>query len=100
MKVITICGSMKYKDKMLEVGEKLGLQGNCIITPLFTTKQNKDEYTKEDIQNLKLAHFKRIELSDAIFVVNVDGYIGESTKLEIEHAKSLNKEIMYLTDLD
>lgn len=99
MKVITICGSMKYKQEMMEVGEKFALEGNCIITPLFTTRQNKDEYTKEDINNLKLAHFKRIELSDAILVVNVGGYIGESTKLEIEHAKSLNKEIIYYTDL-
>lgn len=99
MKVITICGSMKYKKEMMEIGEKLGLKGNCILTPLFTTKQNKDEYTKEDIENLKLAHFKRIELSDTILVVNVDGYIGESTTLEMNHAKALGKEIIYYTDL-
>lgn len=35
MKVITICGSMKYKDKMLEIAETLALKGNCIITPMF-----------------------------------------------------------------
>ena len=41
-------------------------------------------------------HFQKIEMSDAIFVVNVDGYIGESTRKEIEYAKSLDKEVMYL----
>ena len=48
---------------------------------------------------LKEAHFKRIEFSDAILVVNVDNYIGDSTNLEIEYAKKLGKEIIYYTDL-
>ena len=48
---------------------------------------------------LKKSHFKKIELSDAILVVNINNYIGESTKLEIEYAKSLKKEIMYYINL-
>ena len=48
---------------------------------------------------LKEEHFKRIELSDAILVVNVNNYVGESTNLEIEYAKRLRKEIIYYTDL-
>lgn len=48
---------------------------------------------------LKEEHFKKIELSDAILVINVDEYIGYSTNLEIEYAKKLNKEILYYTDL-
>ena len=48
---------------------------------------------------LKEAHFKRIELSDAIFVVNVNNYTGNSTNLEIEYAKKLGKEIIYYTDM-
>lgn len=47
----------------------------------------------------KEAHFKRIELSDAILVVNINNYIGESTNLEIDYAKKLGKEIIYYTDL-
>lgn len=41
-------------------------------------------------------YFKKIDLSDAIYVVNVNGYIGNNTKLEIDYAKSNNKEIIYL----
>ena len=41
-------------------------------------------------------HRQKIDMSDAIFVINVNGYIGESTKNEIEYAKSKNKEILYL----
>ena len=48
---------------------------------------------------MKEAHFKRIELSDAILVVNINDYIGESTNLEIDYAKKLGKEIIYYTDL-
>ena len=48
---------------------------------------------------MKEAHFKRIKLSDAILVVNINNYIGDSTKLEIDYAKKLGKEIIYYTDL-
>ena len=51
------------------------------------------------MKKLKEEHFKKIELSDAILVINKDNYIGESTRLEIEYAKSLNKEIIYYTNL-
>ena len=47
---------------------------------------------------LKEAHFRRIELSDAILVVNVNNCIWESTNLEIEYAKKLGKEVLYYDD--
>ena len=49
---------------------------------------------------LSKLHFEKIKISDAIYVVNVNGYIGEATKKEIEFAKSLNKEILYLEPLN
>lgn len=45
------------------------------------------EKTEEQLIKLKKAHFKRIEFSDAILVVNIDNYIGNSTNLEIEYDK-------------
>lgn len=95
MKIITLCGSLNFKDKMMEVAENLALDGNCVITPVYPTKDNYSR-TDKQLENLKEAHLKKIELSDAIYVINVNGYIGESTKNEIEYAKSLNKEVMYL----
>lgn len=96
MKVITLCGSMKYKKEMMIVAQKMALEGNCILTPTYPAIDN-IEITEEQYEYLKEAHFKRIENSDAIFVVNVDNYIGKSTNLEIEYAKKLGKEIMYYT---
>ena len=81
MKVITICGSMKFQKEMMITAEKLALEGNCILTPVYPVLNN--EKTEEQLEELKNEHFKKIELSDAIFVVNKNQYIGESTKLEI-----------------
>ena len=95
MKIVTLCGSLKFKNEMMTVAEKMALEGYCILTPVYPVSENM-ERTEEQLIKLKEAHFKRIELSDAIFVINKNNYIGESTNLEIEYAKKLGKEIMYL----
>ena len=59
----------------------------------------RNDITKKQLINLKEAHFKRIELSDAILVVNINNYIGESPNLEIDYAKKLGKDIIYYTNL-
>lgn len=95
MKVITLCGSLKFKKEMMKTAEKMVLEGNCILTPVYPILED-FERTEEQLKKLKEAHFKRIELSDAILVINKDNYIGKSTKLEIEYAEKLGKEIIYL----
>ena len=98
MKIITLCGSLKFQKEMMIIAEKMALEGNCILTPVYPILEKKEK-TEEQMTKLKEAHFKRIELSDAILVVNVNNYIGKSTNLEIEYAKTLGKEILYYTDL-
>ena len=90
MKTITLCGSLKFQKEMMIVAEKMALKGNCILTLVYPVSKD-IERTKEQLINLKEAHFKRIELSDAILVVNVNNYIGNSTNLEIEYAKKVGK---------
>lgn len=97
MKVITLCGSMKFKKNMMITAQELASEGNCVLTPTYPVLEDV-EITDEIREKLKEAHFKRIEMSDAIFVININNYIGESTKLEIEHAKKLGKEIVYYTE--
>jgi hypothetical protein len=93
MKIITICGSLKFEYDIKYHTEKLALEGNCVLSIIFPTKNN---YTKQEIRFLETSHYKKIELSDAIFVVNKNGYIGEAVKKEISYAKDHNKEILYL----
>ena len=100
MKIITVCGSLRFKDEIMKVAEQMELKGNCVLTPIFQINSNKDSYTEEEITMLGKMHKEKIKMSDAILVVNVNGYIGNSTASEIEFAKSLNKEIMYYTDLN
>ncbi len=98
MKIVTLCGSLKFKKEMMKVAEKMALDGYCILTPVYPVSEN-IERTEEQLIKLKEAHFKRIELSDAILVVDINNYIGDSTNLEIDYAKKLGKEIIYYTDL-
>lgn len=99
MKIITVCGSLKYKEEIMKATEYMALQGNCMLSIVYPTKSSLDDYTKEEIELLGKMHYERIKISDAILVVNVDNYIGSSTKKEIEFAKSLDKEIIYYTDI-
>ena len=96
MKIITICGSLKYQKEMRDVAEKLALKGTCVLTPVYPVNNN--ERTENQLKSLKEEHLKKIELSDEIMVVNVNNYIGNSTNLEIDYAKKLNKKIAFYTD--
>ena len=96
-KIVTICGSMKYKNIMLEKALELQLKNKYVVLqPVYGL----DNYNYSDLDKKVLSelHFRRINISDAIYVVNVDGYIGESTRNEIEYAKKLGKEVIYLED--
>lgn len=97
-KVVTLCGSVKFYDKMQEINEKLALENEYVVIGLTPRVTNRN-FTEDDKELLGKLHRAKIDLSDAIFVVNVDGYIGESTRGEIEYAKQIGKEIMYLESI-
>ena len=99
MKIITVCGSLKFQKEIMQISEKLELEGNCVLTPIYPTKKKEEDYTKKDLIMLSKMHKEKIKLSDTILVVNVNNYIGNSTNKEIEYAKYLNKEIIYYTDI-
>ena len=80
MKVVTICGSMKFKDKMMEVARDLEIKNKYVVIQCVYSN---DKFNEEEQVLLVDLHYKKIDISDAIYVVNVDGYIGTSTKKEI-----------------
>ena len=103
-KVITLCGSTRFKDEFMEAQKRLTLEGNIVISVgLFGHSGdhevwgNMDEgtltATKEMLDDM---HKRKIDMADEIFVINVGGYIGESTRSEIEYAKTTGKAIRYL----
>lgn len=94
MKVVTICGSMKYKKEMMKISENLELINKYVVIQCIYSTENK-KYNEEELKTLAQIHRKKIDISDAIYVVNIDRYIGSSTKCEIEYAIKNNKEIIY-----
>lgn len=105
-KVITLCGSTRFKDEFMEAQKRLTLEGNIVISVgLFghagdaEVWENMDEgaltKTKEMLDDM---HKRKIDMADEIYVINVGGYIGSSTKSEIEYAKATGKGILYLED--
>ena len=97
-KLVVLCGSLRFWDKMQAVHEKLELEGYAVVG--VTPHVMERDYTKAEEDLLDELHQAKIRRADAIFVVNVDGYVGSSTRKEIELAKSLGKEIMSLEELD
>ncbi len=97
--IITICGSMKFEEKMKEFALKFTLEGKIVFTPAFKSK-TKTSFTDKEKQILDQTHKNKIKLSNSIFVVNVDNYIGESTKREIEFAEKNNVIVDYLINPD
>ena len=94
--IITLCGSIKFKNEFMKVQEKLTLEGNIVFTPNFFNNIKKEEIRLDTKKMLDEMHKQKKEMSDEIYVINCGGYIGESTKSEIEYAKTKGKKISYL----
>ena len=98
-KVITLCGSTRFKDDFLEVQKRLTLEGNIVISVGLFGHSGDEEVWNEGVKDmLDRQHLAKIDLADEIFVINVGGYIGESTRREIAYAKSKGKNVSYLED--
>ncbi len=105
-KVITLCGSTRFKEEFLEAQKRLTLKGNIVISVgLFGHSGDNEVWEGMDEDTLTQTkimlddmHKRKIDMADGIYVINVGGYIGESTKSEIAYAKSKNKSVQYLDE--
>ena len=106
--VITLCGSTRFKDAFMETQKRLTLEGNIVISVgLFGHSgdnevwENMDEgtltATKEMLDDM---HKRKIDMADSIYVINVGGYIGDSTRSEIEYATKTGKSVCYLEPIE
>ena len=97
--IITICGSSRFKEEILNAAANLTLQGHIVLMPcVFHHADNIDLTTEQKIQ-LDNLHRQKISMSDAILVVNKDKYIGESTYGEIDWANRMNKEVYFTEEM-
>ncbi|MBY0038667.1 hypothetical protein H7U08_19330 [Bacillus cereus] len=100
MKIITLCGSTKFKEAFEEVNESLTLLGHIVLSVGVFVHSKELIVRPNQKKLLDKLHKKKIDLSDEIFVIDVNGYIGSSTRNEIEYAKRKNKKINYLSDIN
>ena len=96
-KVITLCGSTRFKDAFLEAQKQLTLKGNIVISVgLFGHSGDNEVWTEGTKEMLDDMHLRKIDMADEIFVINVGGYIGESTNREIAYAEKTGKKVNYM----
>ena len=105
-KVVTLCGSTRFKNEFMEAQKRLTLEGNIVISVgLFGHSgdqevwENMDEGTLTKTKEmLDAMHKAKIDMADEIFVINVNKYIGDSTRSEIEYAIVHGKKVRYLEE--
>ena len=103
-KVITLCGSTRFKEDFLGVQKTLTLEGNIVISVgLFGHSgdsevwEGKEEGEWSDTKMmLDDMHLRKIDMADEIYGINRGGYIGESTRREIEYALTQGKKVNYM----
>ena len=95
--VITLCGRTRFKEQFLEAQKRLTLAGNIVISVgLFGHSGDDEVWTDGTKEMLDDMHKRKIDMADSIYVINVGGYIGSSTRSEIEYARATGKEVMFL----
>lgn len=105
MKSVVLCGSRKFKPEMRKFGKQLKELGVVVFEPYLHSGQEEwrqlsKEYKKFVALGLTHDHFYKIKMADVVFVFNPNGYVGNSTTLEIGYAVALGKTIYALCEDD
>jgi hypothetical protein len=100
-KIVCLCGSTRFYDQFQEANYQETMAGRIVLTVGFYPHATSDPSqsrgcTPQQKLNLDELHKRKIDLADEVFVLNVGGYIGDSTRSEIEYANRTGKPIRYL----
>lgn len=104
--IVTLCGSTRFQDDFIRVQRDLTLKGALVISVGMFGHQEEgfDWGTDEEPSAAKIAldelHLRKIDLADMVFIINKDGYIGTSTRREIDYATDSEKRIVYMETQD
>ena len=106
-KVVTLCGSTRFKEQFMDAQKRLTLAGYIVISVgLFGHAGDQEVWdgmdegtlskTKEMLDDM---HKRKIDMADEIYVINVGGYIGDSTRSEIQYAEEHGKPVRYYQNI-
>ena len=95
-KVVTLCGSTRFKDEFLQAQKRLTLEGNIVISVgLFGHSGDNEVWTEGTKEMLDDMHLRKIDMADGGFVINGGGDIGSRTRNEIKYAERTGKVVRY-----
>ncbi|MDF9748398.1 hypothetical protein [Natrinema salsiterrestre] len=94
--VVCLCGSTRFKDEYRAANRRFTMEGKVVLSVGLFGHADGHEFSDEEKEMLDALHKQKIDLADRIHVINVDGYIGDSTQSEIEYARKTDTEITYL----
>lgn len=98
--VITLCGSTKFQEEFIAKNAELTGGGKIVLSVGFFGHKQADPLSRVVKARLDILHLRKIDISDAIYVLNRGGYIGESTEREIAYAQSTGKKVYYMEVLE
>lgn len=99
--VVTLCGSTRFRDAFMEAQKRLTLDGYIVISVGLFGHSGDDEVWDDGVKDmLDDMHKAKIDMADSIYVINVGGYIGSSTRSEIEYAEATGMPVAYLEPID
>lgn len=96
--IVCLCGSTKFKAAFEKATLDEALAGRIVVSVACFMHHDQVPITAEEKNLLDAVHKRKIEIADEVFVLNVGGYIGESTRSEIAHARALGKPIRWLEE--
>ncbi len=96
--VVCLCGSTRFKDEFVSEQERLTMEGKIFVTVGIFGHADDIEFSEGEKEMLDELHKRKIDLADRIHVINVDGYVGDSTKSEIEYARDTGTEVTFLEE--
>ena len=100
-KIYCLCGSTRFKSDFEETAKWLTLSGKIVLMPnvwMHESAYTERAISKEVKEMLDELHLRKIDMSDVVYVINPNNYIGESTKNEIIYALKQNKQVEFQYD--
>jgi len=101
--VVCLCGATRFFKAFQIAGLEETLAGNILLVASGTDSDHFDNLPREEYdrveKDIERLNFRKIDMSDKVYFLNVGGYIDKSTQRELDYARALGKEIRFLEDV-
>jgi hypothetical protein len=94
--IVCLCGSTRFREAFQRVNRQETLAGKIVLAPGCFQGDDGIDWSSEVKQQLDELHLRKIDLADVVYILNVGGYIGLSTRLEIGYARQHGKRVLWL----